>query len=76
MTMVATKDVPRPKSDSVQLAVRIPAPWLERLDALIPWLAQPGVATTRTDAIRAALAVGLDALEAKRASEKPSRSRR
>ena len=71
MTMVAIKDVPRPKSDSVQLAVRIPTPWLERLDALLPWLAQPGVATTRTDAIRAALAAGLDALEARRAADKP-----
>jgi hypothetical protein len=68
MTMVV-RAVPRAKSDSVQLAVRIPEPWLTRLDALVPWIARPGVATTRTDAIRAALARGLDALEAERVAE-------
>ena len=68
MTMVG-RDVPRAKTDSVQLAVRIPEGWLARLDALVPWIARPGVATTRTDSIRAALARGLDALEAERAAE-------
>ena len=66
MTMVDTlSSVPRPKTDTLQLAVRIPKAWLARLDALIPKIAQPGVQTTRTDAIRAALALGLDALEGK-----------
>jgi hypothetical protein len=55
--------MPRPKTDTLQLAVRIPRAWLARLDALIPKIAQAGVQTTRTDAIRAALARGLDALE-------------
>jgi hypothetical protein len=64
MTVVVdSSDVPRAKSDTVQLAVRIPREWLARLDALIPKIAQEGVQTTRTDAIRVALAKGLDALE-------------
>jgi hypothetical protein len=63
MTMVATETVPRAKTDTLQLAVRIPREWLARLDALVPKIAQAGVQTTRTDAIRAALAKGLDALE-------------
>ena len=61
--MVATETVPRAKTDTLQLAVRIPREWLARLDALVPKIAQAGVQTTRTDAIRAALAKGLDALE-------------
>lgn len=64
MTMVDAKNVPRPKTDTLQLAVRIPRAWLARLDALVPKIAQAGVQTTRTDAIRAALAKGLDVLEA------------
>ena len=64
MTVLAMRDVPRPKTDTLQLAVRIPRAWLSRLDALVPKIAQPGVQTTRTDAIRAALARGLYALEA------------
>ena len=80
MTMVdSNRPVPRAKTDTLQLAVRIPRPWLARLDALTPKLAQAGVQTTRTDAIRAALAKGLDALEAQFADvapSKPSRSRK
>jgi hypothetical protein len=70
MPVLSARDVPRSKSENtVQLVVRVPEAWLDRLDALLPWLAQPGVATTRTDAVRASIAKGLDALEAKRASE-------
>jgi hypothetical protein len=78
MTMVSER-MPRTKSvNTVQLVVRVPEEWLTRFDALLPWLAQPGVATTRTDAVRAALSSGLDALEAKRAAEdaKPPKARR
>jgi|HubBroStandDraft_1064217.scaffolds.fasta_scaffold428071_1 hypothetical protein len=76
MTMVATRDVPRPKTDTLQLAVRIPRAWLSRLDALIPKIAQAGVQTTRTDAIRAALAKGIDALEAQFGDDTPAKPRR
>jgi hypothetical protein len=68
--MVSGRAVPRSKTENTtQLAVRIPETWLSRLDGLIPWLAKPGVAATRTDAIRAVMARGLDAYEEERASE-------
>jgi len=70
MTVVDSSNVPRAK---VQLAVRIPRGWLTRLDALIPKIAQEGVQTTRTDAIRVALAKGLDLLESARARAKATR---
>lgn len=76
MTMVAMRSVPRPKTDTLQLAVRIPRAWLGRLDALIPKIAQAGVQTTRTDAIRAALAKGLDALEVQFPDEPPAKPSR
>jgi hypothetical protein len=74
--MVSMRDVPRPKTDTLQLAVRIPRAWLARLDALIPRIAQAGVQTTRTDAIRAALAKVLDALEAQFGDEPSHKPRR
>jgi hypothetical protein len=76
MTMVAMRSLPRPKTDTLQLAVRIPRAWLERLDALVPKIAQAGVQTTRTDAIRAALAKGLDALEVQFADAPPAKPSR
>jgi hypothetical protein len=57
-------------SSNVQLAVRIPRGWLGRLDALIPKIAPEGVQTTRTDAIRVALAKGLESLESSPAKRK------
>jgi len=85
MTVLSTRPLPRPKTENTaQLAVRIPDAWLPRLDALIPWLAKPGVSATRTDAIRAVMSRGLDAFEEERALEskapslgsKPPKSRR
>lgn len=78
MTVIGTApDMGRHKTENTtQIAVRLPEDWLARLDALIPWLARPGVATTRTDAIRAAIAEGLVSLEAKRAEETKPRGKR
>lgn len=56
--------MPRPPSDSSQVAIRLLNAWLRRADALIPYLARPGIAVTRTDVLRAAIAKGLDAFEA------------
>lgn len=55
--------MPRPPSDTVQIAIRIPRGWLARAAAIAPGLARTGVAVTRTDAIRAALARGLEEFE-------------
>ena len=45
--------------------VRVPPELRERLEALIPHLAPPGVSITMTDVVRAALMHGVEALEAK-----------
>lgn len=67
-------EMPRPPSDTVQIAIRVPADWLERADRLIPHVARPGVAATRTDVFRAAIARGLDSFEAEgRAAEAKDR---
>jgi hypothetical protein len=56
--------MPRPKSENAfQVAFKIPTEWTERADAIAAKLSQPGVTVTRTDALRAALARGLDDLE-------------
>ncbi len=57
----------RPATDNdSQLAIRVPGDWLTRADALAPLVARPGILVTRSDVLRAAMARGLDALEAER----------
>jgi hypothetical protein len=69
------KSVPRkagPNDGSVVL--RLPEAWLARADALVGHLAAQspaGVELTRSDALRAALAAGLEVLE--RQTAKPRR---
>ncbi len=59
--------MPRPaSSNDTQIAIRLPNDWLERADALVPFVSRPGIAITRSDVLRAALAKGLDALEKER----------
>jgi len=61
-----TMSVPRPKSDTVQLAAfRVPRSWIGRLDALSSAVyAQPGMAPSRADVARVALGRGIETLEA------------
>ena len=54
--------VPRPPSDTVQIAIRVPRDWLARADDVAQRISRPGVTMSRTDAFRAAIAVGFDAL--------------
>ena len=62
---VLQKDMPRkPSENTSQVALRLPEAWLERCDALAPALSIPGISATRTDVLRAAIARGLDELEA------------
>jgi hypothetical protein len=56
--------MPRPPSNAVQIALRIPKPWLEQADALAPLLSRPGFEASRSDALRAAMAKGLETLSA------------
>lgn len=56
--------MPRPRTDTVQITMRIPRAWLELADALAAErLSLPGWQASRTDAFRAAIARGLGALE-------------
>ncbi|MFI5301352.1 MAG: hypothetical protein ACHREM_24975 [Polyangiales bacterium] len=69
MTQVST-GMPRAKSENdTQIALKLPADWLARADALIAWVSRPGMGTTRTDVVRAAFVRGLEALEAERAAD-------
>jgi hypothetical protein len=62
---VIHKDMPRkPSENTSQVALRLPEAWLDRCDALAPALSIPGITATRTDVLRAAIARGLDELEA------------
>jgi hypothetical protein len=53
-------------SETVQIGLRIPAEWLGEADAIAKSLSRPGLVVTRTDAFRAAIAKGLEALTAER----------
>jgi hypothetical protein len=59
-----------PSENDTQIAIRLPAQWIERADALVPGLSHPGISISRSDALRAALSRGLDMLEAERAPKK------
>ena len=56
------RDMPRPPSDAVQIALRLPAPWLSEADELAKLLSRPGFEASRSDALRAAIAMGLEVL--------------
>jgi hypothetical protein len=51
------------KPATVQVTFRVPAAWVERADNIGRRLSRAGLQITRTDALRASLAVGLDAIE-------------
>jgi hypothetical protein len=55
--------MPRPPSDSVQIAIRVPRAWLAEADAIAKLLSQPGFSASRTDAFRAAIARGFEVLK-------------
>ena len=64
--------VPRPPSDTVQIAIRVERSWLAKADELAKRISRPGVTMSRTDAFRAAIAAGFDAL----ADESPKKTPR
>jgi hypothetical protein len=54
--------MPRPPSDAVQIALRVPKAWLDEADELAPLISRPGFQASRTDAFRAAIARGFESL--------------
>lgn len=55
--------MPRPPSENIfQVAFKIPKQWVAMADEIATAMSRPGIATTRTDALRAALWHGLTAL--------------
>ena len=50
-------------SEKVQTAIRLDGEIIDRLDAIAEKLSRPGLAVTRSDAIRIALLTGLQAIE-------------
>lgn len=56
--------MPRPPSSAIQIALRIPAEWLEEVDRLTTKLVRPGMSSTRSDVLRAAIAKGLEVFRA------------
>ncbi len=55
--------MPRPPAETVQVTFRVPRAWLERAAAIAKADATPGLALSRTDAFRMAIARGFAALE-------------
>jgi hypothetical protein len=52
-------NVPRPKTDTVQVTVRVPTVWTKDADAIAKSLSVPGHDLSRTDVFRMAIAAGL-----------------
>jgi hypothetical protein len=62
--VVSMHAVSRPPSDNVfQVAFKIPEEWIARADKVAELMSRPGARMTRTDALRAALIHGLEALD-------------
>lgn len=61
-TVVETEGMPRPPSDAVQIAIRVPKDWLADADEIATLISRPGFLASRTDGFRAAIARGFEAL--------------
>jgi hypothetical protein len=65
--------MPRPASENTfQITFKVPEEWIAKADALAASMSRPGLTLTRTDALRQALAKGIEVLqaEAKKAGRK------
>lgn len=62
--VVEDLEMPRPPSDSTQIAIRIPKDWLAEADEIARAISRPGFEASRTDAFRAAMAKGFEVLRA------------
>jgi hypothetical protein len=71
--------MPRPASENTfQVAFKIPEEWRDLADEIAAAMSTPGITTTRTDALRSALYLGLQELRVKHVAPPaaPSRPRK
>lgn len=65
--------MPRPAKDTMQITIRVPTSWLERIDAVVahlgPQQTSLGATFGRPDAFRAAMARGLEILSREAAAK-------
>lgn len=70
---MAVTSMPRPQSENTfQVSFKIPEKWVAMADEIALAMSQPGIATTRTDALRAALWHGLNELRAQHVKPAPA----
>ena len=70
-----TLNMPRPPSDNtIQIAVRVPPEWLDRASEIAKRLSHPPAEVSRTGVLRAAIEIGLVALEKRATTKKGSRT--
>ena len=60
----------RPSRDYVSLTLRVPADWREEADRIAKMISPGGVEMSRSDAFRAAIARGFEAIRAEHSSKK------
>jgi hypothetical protein len=69
---VGSQGMAPPTKDTVQITFRIPTSWLAEADAIAKAISSPGFEATRTDALRAAIARGIEAFKAEgKTAKKP-----
>jgi hypothetical protein len=76
--VIDMQTMPRsPSENTFQVAFKIPEEWVKMADELAGFMSMPGVQMTRTDALRAALSVGLRRLHENYAkAERPEKTRK
>ena len=60
--VVPLKGMKQRKREPVQIGIRVPPEWIDDAERLAAALSRPGLGVTRTEAFRAALARGLEAM--------------
>lgn len=55
--------MPRPPSNAIQIAIRVPQEWIAEADEVAKIISSPGFQASRTDAFRAAIARGFEVIK-------------
>jgi hypothetical protein len=65
--------MPRPPTDAIQIALRVPKKWLDEADQIAKLISRPGFEASRTDAFRAAIARGFEVMKTEAEQETTKR---